>query len=164
MIAQTTDSAASNNFLARELERLFMLNKEDPIFWDSQSYHIRCFCHKLALSDKKGLDSLKLKSGHVKPTTQPNVRMPIPIIKDHGANQTGSDAEEGSALVESSSETDDDRRGLTRVSVPESEDDLPVGPLVPDATWGLVTSGVKKVHHTNRSLNHSRVDSRVTSF
>lgn len=87
MIAQTTDSAASYKFLAHKLKRLFMGNKEDPIFWDSQGHKIWCFCHKLEIWVKHRLDPLKLNYGHIKPTTQPNIQMPIPIIKINRPNQ-----------------------------------------------------------------------------
>lgn len=141
MLAQTTDSAASNNYLACELERMFFDDSTNPLYWNSQVNHIRCFCHKLALAVKHGLDKLKLKSGHVKPTTQPDIRMPIPttqINRPVPENLTGKDAES------SESETEIDRKGLERVEVEDSEDDLPADDVVTRPTWGLVTSGVKK--------------------
>lgn len=85
MIAPKTNSAVRNNFIACKLQRLSM-EYEDAIFWNSQGNHTRCFGHKLALLIKHSLDSLKLKSGHINPTTQPKIHMLIPIIRINRAN------------------------------------------------------------------------------
>lgn len=144
MVAQTTDSAPSNNFLAREMQRMFFANENDPVFWNSQGNHVRCFCHKLALAVKHGLETIELKSGHVKPTTQPDVRMPIPIIRIVETNSEGLPNNDSNPVT-SESEIEGDRHGLERVIVEDSEDDLPAEHIVSQPTWGLVTSGVKKV-------------------
>lgn len=79
MLGQTTDSGSSNNTMAREMEKMFG-DCEKPVEWDSSVNHVRCYAHKLGLVVKKGLKVLGLAAGHVKPTTPPNVSVPVPTI------------------------------------------------------------------------------------
>lgn len=79
MLAQTTDSGASNNTMACEMEVMFSQSK-NPVAWDSSKNHVRCYAHKLGLVVKKGLKLLGLPAGHIKPTTPPNTSVPIPSI------------------------------------------------------------------------------------
>jgi hypothetical protein len=79
MLGQTTDSGASNNTMAREMEVMFS-ECDDPIDWDSSKNHVRCFAHKLGLIVKKGLKTLGLAAGQIKPSTPLNASVPIPTV------------------------------------------------------------------------------------
>lgn len=67
MVAQTTDSGGTNNLTAKELQDMF-LKADDAVYWDSSRHQIRCYTHKLALTVKAGLATLKVQSGASKPT------------------------------------------------------------------------------------------------
>lgn len=83
MVAQTTDSGSSNPILAKELETMFMECK-DPIFWDSSRNQIRCYCHKLALTVKAGLEVIGLGDhGRTKPTIPSGKRLRLLLPDDH---------------------------------------------------------------------------------
>lgn len=79
MLGQSTDSGASNNTMAREMEAMFA-ECDDPIEWDSSKNHVRCYAHKLGLVVKKGLKVMGLAAGHIKPTTPPNFSVPVPTL------------------------------------------------------------------------------------
>lgn len=79
MLGQTTDSGASNNTMAREMEVMFS-ECDHPIDWDSSKNHVRCFAHKLGLIVKKGLKVLGLAAGQIKPSTPLNASVPIPTV------------------------------------------------------------------------------------
>lgn len=83
MIAQTTDSGSSNPMLAKELETMFM-ECDNPIFWNSSLNQIRCYCHKLALTVKSGLEVIGLgDNGRTKPTIPSGKRLRLLLPNDH---------------------------------------------------------------------------------
>lgn len=99
MLAQTTDSASSNNTMAHELARMFQ-DAENEEVWDSTANQVKCYTHKIGLVVKAGLKSLGLSAGHVKPTTQPGVTLPTPTM-------TLNDGDEDIVFDSSESELED---------------------------------------------------------
>ena len=59
MLAQTTDSASSNNTMASRIFNILAEKKGTNTFdWRPESMHIHCFCHKIALIVNAGLAEL----------------------------------------------------------------------------------------------------------
>ncbi|OAV91779.1 hypothetical protein PTTG_27879 [Puccinia triticina 1-1 BBBD Race 1] len=64
---RTTDSASSNNTMARKMhKKIFEQASGSDFSWDYTTMHIKCFCHKIALVVTAGLKELRLA------TTEPN--------------------------------------------------------------------------------------------
>lgn len=105
MIGQTTDSGSSNGPMAREMARLFS-ECDSPVYWSPKRAHVKCFCHKLALMVSHGLKTLDISAGHIKPTTQPGLVVPIPTVRLNDddndlLNSEDSDEEQGSLVPDS---------------------------------------------------------------
>lgn len=80
VLGQTTDSGSNNRTMASEMELMFAA-AEKTVDWDSSQMHARCYCHKLALVVRAGLKSISIESGHSKPTTDPNLAVPVPTFQ-----------------------------------------------------------------------------------
>jgi hypothetical protein len=113
MVAQTTDSGSSNNLTAKELEDMF-LSADDPVYWDSSRHQIRCYAHKLALTVKAGLASIKVKSGTCKPTAPTGRKLALllpDLPKNHKPpptiilNDGDAELEDGDEDIEDSEDT-----------------------------------------------------------
>lgn len=81
LVAQATDSGAENHILAYELEKMFM-NDTDSVYWNSRRNQIRCYCHKLALTVKLGLEMLGFGVGRSKPSLPNNRKLHLLIPDD----------------------------------------------------------------------------------
>lgn len=72
MLASVSDSGSNNFTMAREMQRQLTEEgyKVDHILqWDPKSMSIRCFCHKMGLIVKAGLDALGMKPRRVRHAT-----------------------------------------------------------------------------------------------
>lgn len=147
MLAQTTDSGANNNTMAKEMSRIFR-DGDDPVHWDSKSNHVRCYAHKLALVVKAGLKSINIDPGHTKPTTKPGREIPTPLLDlDHSSNFPDEDQEgEPTDLLEDGEDIGRDRDGDTD-SESEDETDSRCRGTIETRQWkpDLVVQGVNKV-------------------
>ena len=62
MIFQTTNSGSNNNTMAKTMhQKLYDLDGSD-LYWDCNTMHIKCFCHKMALVVNAGLKKLGLEA------------------------------------------------------------------------------------------------------
>lgn len=90
--------------MASEMEVMFA-SAERSVEWDSSEMHARCYCHKLALVVRAGLKCLSVYPGHSKPTTEPNVAVPIPTFQlnneDHQMDAESADSDVEDPLDES---------------------------------------------------------------
>lgn len=153
MVAQTTDSGSSNSVLAQELRRMFM-DANTPHYWNSSRNQIRCYCHKLALTVKAGMNTIGFGVGQTKPSAPTGKRLrlllpddclpPPKIVLPDGTILDEEDADKdqeetdlitfsGDPGPNTAVENDDDSEGEDYDDDPDYKNPKPAADLVPRA-------------------------------
>lgn len=164
MLAQTTDSGANNNTMAKELADKFS-NANDPVSWNPKTMHIRCAAHKLALVVKAGLAHLDVSVGHIKPSTLPGVDIPSIMLNDGDSAvdiQPDSEDSDCAGHAQFQEDTGDEDCLSEADEPPEPEDNRSPQSLIrkavePPGGWkpDNVRSAVKKVDKVIRLISLS---------
>ena len=105
MLCQTTDSGSNNNTLAEYMHQDLQSVAdilESGYSWDSQTMHIKCFCHKMALVVNAGLNELgldappppKLKKAFLGSFPYSNLKMEAIVEEDEHSGDSVVDDDE----------------------------------------------------------------------
>jgi hypothetical protein len=111
MLASVSDSGSNNFTMAREMQRQLKeegYKSDHSLQWDPKSMSIRCFCHKMGLIVKAGIDALGMKPRRVRHDTLgrfPPVGVMAVIDEE---DEEVVDETEGSGCNDAETESDDD--------------------------------------------------------
>ncbi|KAH9823375.1 hypothetical protein DFH28DRAFT_946995 [Melampsora americana] len=145
------------------------MDAEDPHYWNSKRNKIRCYCHKLTLTVKAGLDTIGFEVGQTKPTapTGKRLRLLLPddsLLPPKIVLEDGTTLEDDKDVLEDKASTDDISGHPTHVTNdnyegkdddngPNYKDRRPDADLVPQALTKvqrinkLITSSAPRICH-----------------